>query len=299
MSKAETSKAETGKAAKGYAVTLDKQQKITLSDYAPDDSGGKGVSKEASVNSLAKLGAELNSLQEWMYAAGTHSVLIVLQGLDTSGKDGTIAHVMSAMNPQGCDVASFKVPTPDEAAHDFLWRIHKQTPGKGTITIFNRSHYEDVLVTRVHKLVSDEVVQARYGLIRNFETLLTDENTIVLKFFLHISKDEQKARLLAREQDPEKAWKLSAGDWKERGFWDDYIAAYEDALGATAAPQAPWYVVPADHKWFRNLAIATALVETLRPYKAGWQKTLEALGEQRKAELAAMRQGQAADDKKA
>lgn len=280
------------KDAKGYAVKLDKQQKINLSDYAPDDSGGKGLSKDGSADIVAKLGAELSSLQEWMYAAQTHSVLIVLQGLDTSGKDGTISHVMSSMNPQGCDVASFKVPTPDEAAHDFLWRIHKQTPPKGMMTIFNRSHYEDVLVTRVHKLVSDDVVKERYGQIRNFEELLTDENTIVLKFFLHLSKDEQKARLLAREQDPEKAWKLSAADWKERGFWDDYIKAYEDALGATAAPNAPWYVVPADHKWFRNLAIATTLVETLRPYKAGWQKTLQAIGEQRKAELAAMRQGQ-------
>ncbi len=276
---------------KGYAAKLDKQQKINLSDYAPDDSGGKGLSKDASVDLLAKLSAELCSLQEWMYAAQTHSVLIVLQGLDTSGKDGTIAHVMSSMNPQGCAVASFKVPTPDEAAHDFLWRIHKQTPGKGMMTIFNRSHYEDVLVTRVHKLVTEDVVKARYGLIRDFESLLAGDNTIVLKFFLHLSKDEQKARLLAREQDPEKAWKLSAADWKERGFWGDYIQAYEDALGATAAPDAPWYIVPSDHKWFRNLAIATALVETLRPYKAGWQKSLQAIGEQRKAELAAMRQG--------
>lgn len=174
-----------------------------------------------------------------MYAAQTHSVLIVLQGLDTSGKDGTIAHVMSDMNPQGCAVASFKVPTPDEAAHDFLWRIHKQTPPKGMMTIFNRSHYEDVLITRVHKLVPDDVVRTRYGQIKDFEKLLTDENTIVLKFFLHLSKDQQKARLEAREQDPEKAWKLSAADWKERGFWDDYTTAYEDALGATSAPHAP------------------------------------------------------------
>ncbi len=286
------SKAEASKAAKSYAVKLDSRQKINLGDYASDNSGGKKTDKDDSADTLADLGQELSALQEWMYAAQTHSVLIVLQGLDTSGKDGTISHVMSAMNPQGCAVASFKVPTPDEAAHDFLWRIHKQTPPKGMMTIFNRSHYEDVLVTRVHKLVSDEVVQTRYGQIRDFEKLLTDENTIVLKFFLHLSKDEQKERLLEREQDPEKAWKLSAGDWKERGFWDDYTQAYEDALGATAASHAPWYVVPADHKWFRNLAVATVLVETLRPYKAGWQKTLEAIGEQRKAELAAMRQGQ-------
>ncbi len=277
------------KTEKHYAVKLDTEQKINLGDYAPDESGGRDISKEKSVEILAALGAELSSLQEWMYAAQTHSVLIVLQGLDTSGKDGTIAHVMSDMNPQGCAVTSFKVPTPDEAAHDFLWRIHKQTPPKGMMTIFNRSHYEDVLVTHVHKLVPDDVVRTRYGQIKDFEKLLTDENTIVLKFFLHLSKDEQKTRLEAREQDPEKAWKLSAADWKERGFWDDYTTAYEDALGATSAPHAPWYIVPADHKWFRNVAVATALVETLRPYKAGWQKSLEAIGKQRRAELAAMR----------
>ena len=270
-----------------YAIKFDKEQKVKLSDYAPDDKGKED--KDLAEVVLAKLGAELSGLQEWLYAAQTHSVLIVLQGLDTSGKDGTIAHVMASMNPQGCDVASFKVPTPEESAHDFLWRIHKETPGKGLITIFNRSHYEDVLVTRVHKLVSEEVVKERYGQIRNFERLLSDSNTIVLKFFLHISKDEQKARLEAREQDPEKAWKLSPGDWEERQFWDSYTKAYEDALGATATKYAPWYVIPANHKWFRNLAIATTLVETLRPYKAEWEETLKKLGEERKAELAETR----------
>ena len=298
MGQGEPSMSKTDKTDKTvcYAAKLDKAQKVTLSDYAPDDNGGKEVSKEASAEGLAQLGTELSALQEWLYAAQTHSVLIVLQGLDTSGKDGTISHVMSSMNPQGCAVASFKVPTPNEAAHDFLWRIHKQTPPKGMMTIFNRSHYEDVLVTRVHKLVSEDVIKARYDQIVQFEKLLAGENTIVLKFFLHLSKDEQKARLLAREQYPEKAWKLSAGDWNERGFWDDYTQAYEDALGATAAPHAPWYIVPADHKWFRNLAVATALVETLRPYKPQWQKALEAVGEQRKAELAAMREGKPAKE---
>ena len=282
------------KAITEYAVKLDKAQKIKLSDYSPGDKGGED--KDLGTVMLAKLGAELSGLQEWLYAAQTHSVLIVLQGLDTSGKDGTIAHVMAAMNPQGCDVASFKVPTPEEAAHDFLWRIHQQTPGKGLMTIFNRSHYEDVLVTRVHKLVTDEVVKERYGQICDFEKLLADNNTIILKFFLHISKDEQKARLEAREQDPEKAWKLSAGDWEERQFWDQYISAYQDALGATATKHAPWYIVPADHKWFRNLAIATALVETLRPYKAEWEKTLKKIGEERKAELANTRRTEGTSD---
>jgi len=277
-----------------YVTKLEKEQKIKLSDYAPDDKGKED--KDISEVMLTKLGAELDGLQEWLYAAQTHSVLIVLQGLDTSGKDGTIAHVMASMNPQGCDVASFKVPTPEESAHDFLWRIHKQTPGKGLMTIFNRSHYEDVLVTRVHKLVSDEVIKERYGQIKNFEKLLSDNNTILLKFFLHISKDEQKARLEAREQDEEKAWKLSPGDWEERQFWDAYTQAYEDALGATATKHAPWYIVPANHKWFRNLAIATALVETLRPYRAEWEETLKKLGEERKAELADMRRTEGTSD---
>ncbi len=270
-----------------YAIKLDKPQTINLSDYDPDDTGKakKGDADEE----LTKLGDTLAAQQELLYAAQTHSVLIVLQGLDTSGKDGTISHVMSHVNPQGCSVASFKVPTPDEAAHDFLWRIHKETPGKGSITIFNRSHYEDVLVPRVHNLVSEDEIKRRYTLINHFEELLSDENTIILKFFLHITKDEQKERLLAREKDPSKAWKLSAGDWHEREFWDDYTAAYEAALDATAALSAPWYIVPANHKWFRNLAIADTLTKTLSPYEAGWQDALKKIGEPRKAELAQMR----------
>ena len=272
-----------------YATALDKPQIIKLSDYDPDDTGK--AKKGDADNELTKLGDTLAKQQELLYAAQTHSVLIVLQGLDTSGKDGTISHVMSHVNPQGCAVASFKVPTPDEAAHDFLWRIHKQTPGKGSITIFNRSHYEDVLVTRVHKLVSEDEIERRYALINNFEQLLSDENTIILKFFLHITKDEQKSRLLAREDDPTKSWKLSAGDWHEREFWDDYTSAYEAALGATAAKTAPWYVIPANKKWFRNLAIAETLTKTLSPYEKGWQDALKKIGEQRKAELAQMRAG--------
>ena len=270
-----------------YAAKLDKPEKIALGDYDPDDMGK--ADKHDSAKELEALGKELDGLQEWLYAAQTHSVLIVLQGLDTSGKDGTISHVMGSVNPQGCAVASFKVPTPEEASHDFLWRIHKQTPGKGMITIFNRSHYEDVLVTRVHHLISDAEAERRFHYINQFEQLLADENTIILKFFLHITKDQQKERLLEREQDPAKAWKLSVADWHERTFWDDYIKAYEAALGATAAENAPWYIVPADHKWYRNLAIAETLVQTLRPYKADWEAALTKLGKQRKAELTLMR----------
>ena len=222
--------------------------------------------------------------------AQTHSVLIVLQGLDTSGKDGTIKHVMESMNPQGCDVASFKVPTPEEAAHDFLWRIHKQTPGKGLMT-----HLQPLALRRracdprSPFSVERHSQSSATALINDFEKLLTDSNTIILKFFLHISKDEQKERLEDREKDEEKAWKLSTGDWEERQFWDDYTAAYEDALGATSTKHAPWFIVPADHKWFRNLAVATALVEALRPYKPVWEEALKKVGEQRKAELAEMR----------
>lgn len=278
-----------------YAVKLDKEQKVKLSAIDPDATGD--AHKDASKVALAELGEQLCELQEWLYAAQKHSVLIVLQGLDTSGKDGTISHVMATVNPQGCAVASFKVPTAEELGHDFLWRVHKQAPAKGTITIFNRSHYEDVLVTRVHKLIDKKTWEDRYAHINNFESLLADNNTIILKFFLHISKKEQEERLLAREQDEEKAWKLSPGDWEERKFWDDYTDAYEDALGATATKNAPWYVVPADHKWYRNLAIATTLVETLRPYKDEWQEALKKLGEERKAELQEMRAGGEANAK--
>ncbi|MBV9848045.1 MAG: polyphosphate kinase 2 family protein, partial [Armatimonadetes bacterium] len=259
-----------------YAIKLDKENRVDLSDYDPDDTGK--ADKDTGKIALAELGHELDELQEWLYAAQKHSVLIVLQGLDTSGKDGTIAHVMSTINPQGCDVASFKIPTPLEQAHDFLWRVHQKAPARGMMTIFNRSHYEDVLVTRVHNLIKKDVWEARYDEINNFEKLLTGNDTIILKFFLHISKKEQEERLLAREKDDEKAWKLSPGDWEERQYWKEYQAAYAEALSHTATKHAPWYIVPANHKWFRNLAIAEAIVSTLRPYKDEWQEALKKLG---------------------
>ncbi len=270
-----------------YAIKLDKPQKVKLDDYDPDDTGK--AKKDKAVEEQAALNLELCELQEWLYAAQKNSVLIVLQGLDTSGKDGTIAHVMSSVNPQGCDVASFKVPTPLEAAHDFLWRIHQQTPARGMMTIFNRSHYEDVLVTRVHDKITQGECEKRYGEINRFEQLLADNDTLILKFFLHISPDEQEKRLVAREKDEEKSWKLSPGDWEERQFWPDYQKAYENALGATADKHAPWYIVPANHKWFRNLAIAETLVKTLRGHKDAWQETLKELGKERRAELDKMR----------
>lgn len=270
-----------------YAHKLTGAHPVKLRDFDPEYDAG--LNREAGEEKLSKLSAELTRLQELLYAAGQHSVLIVLQGRDTSGKDGTIKTVMGPLNALGCQVASFKVPTAEELAHDFLWRIHKQTPGKGEITIFNRSHYEDVLVVRVHKFAPDKVWRARYDHINNFEKLLTESNTIVLKFYLHISKQEQEQRLLEREQDATKYWKLSAGDWKEREYWNDYTRAYEDALNRCSTEQAPWFIVPANKKWFRNLAVAEAVVAAMRPYEKQWMKRLEEIGMKSKAEIEAFR----------
>ena len=270
-----------------YAYKLDKPDKIKLSDY--DASATRGVAEAAGRSEAAGLGAELGRLQELLYAAATHSVLIVLQGIDTSGKDGTISNVFASVNPQSVSVAAFKVPNAIEQAHDFLWRVHRRTPAKGMMTIFNRSHYEDVLVVRVHDMISDKVCKQRYQQINQFESLLTASNTIVLKFFLHITKEEQEKRLLAREQDVTKGWKLSAADWRERQYWSDYTDAYQEAIGKTATEKAPWYIIPANHKWFRNLAISEALVHTLRPYKHEWDSKLEEISRNARADLAAMR----------
>lgn len=273
-----------------YAHKLTGNQLIKLRDFDPEYDAG--FNREKGEAKLKTLSAELTRLQELLYAAGQHSVLVVLQGRDTSGKDGTIKTVMGPLNSLGCQVASFKVPTAEELEHDFLWRIHKHTPGKGQITIFNRSHYEDVLVVRVHKFASDKIWRARYDHINNFEKLLVESNTIVLKFYLHISKQEQEQRLLEREQDATKYWKLSAGDWKERTYWNDYTRAYEDALNRCSTPQAPWFIVPANKKWFRNLAVAEAVVSALKPYEKQWMTRLEEVGQKSKAEIEAFRQQQ-------
>ena len=275
-----------------YAFKIAPGKKVRLADYDADASGG--LSKEEGKARFAKLNAELDVLQEELYAAGTHSVLMVLQGMDTSGKDGTIRSVMLNLNPQGCRVESFKVPTEEDLAHDFLWRIHKVAPRKGTFGVFNRSHYEDVLVVRVHELAPKEVWQARYEQINQFEGLLASAGTIVLKFYLHITKDEQEQRLREREQDVAKAWKLSAGDWRERERWDEYIAAYEDALRKCSTKAAPWYVIPANRKWYRNLAVSEALVDALGAYRPEWRAALDAMSKERLAELAAFRAEQPA-----
>ena len=236
-----------------------------------------------------QLKQELFELQELMFAAGTNSLLLVLQGRDTAGKDGTIKRVCGALNPRGVAVASFGVPTKDELAHDFLWRVHRHAPGRGEVAIFNRSHYEDVLVVRVHGLAPAPVWRGRYEQINQFEQLLAAHGTIVLKVFLHISLKEQEERLLEREEEPEKAWKLNTNDWKERAFWTQYTRAYQDAISRCAAPNAPWVVVPADKKWFRNLAVAEAVCQALRPHRKAWMKKLEQDGEQGRAEVEAFR----------
>jgi len=251
--------------------------KVKLKDYDPGytDEQNARASSEAVLQTLSN---ELSELQELLAAAQHQSLLVVLQGMDTSGKDGTIRHVLSHVNPQACKVHSFKVPTQEELAHDFLWRIHKTTPGKGIMTIFNRSHYEDVLIARVHNLVPEKVWSRRYKEINNFENLLANNGTIILKFYLHISFDEQERRLLAREQDINKAWKIDASDWTERKYWKDYQEAYEDALSLCSTNESPWYIVPANHKWYRNLAIAHTLVHTMRQYKDEWKTELEERG---------------------
>jgi len=205
----------------------------------------------------------IQDLQGKLYAENKQGLLIVLQAMDTGGKDGTIKHVFSGVNPQGCRVSSFKAPNPEERNHDFLWRYHKSTPAVGRIGIFNRSHYEDVLVVRVKNLVPEEVWRPRFELINNFEYNLTRSNISVIKFYLHISKDEQKRRLESRLADPEKRWKFSSNDIKERAYWDAYQEAFEETIGETSTEYAPWYVVPANKKWYRNLVIARAIADTL------------------------------------
>lgn len=248
------------------------------------------VTKESAAPLFSDLARELGELQELLYAAGAHSVLVVFQGMDTSGKDGAIRHVLKEVNPAGCRVASFKTPTLQELAHDFLWRIHLQAPEQGQIVVFNRSHYEDVLIARVLDLVPKKVWKSRYGRINQFERLLVEANTVVLKFYLHISQDEQRERLLAREADPGKAWKLAVGDWDQRQYWDAYQGAYQDALNRCSTTDAPWYIVPADQKWYRNLAIAEAIVGRLRPLAAQWSAKLT---EESKVQLAALAQARA------
>lgn len=238
-------------------------KRVHLNRLDPSDTG-KHKDEEAARARLLRVVGKLAALQDVLYAEHKRAVLIILQGMDTAGKDGTIKHVMSAVNSNGCEVAPFKVPTDEEAAHDFLWRAHRWAPRAGHIAIFNRSHYEDVLVPRVHCTLPRDAVKRRYAQINAFEKLLVENGTVVLKFFLHISKQEQRQRLIERRDDPTKQWKFSLGDLEERKLWSDYMDAYEELLSRCSTKEAPWYIVPSDHKWYRNLVVAEVLVEALR-----------------------------------
>ena len=246
-------------------------QKLRLKDVDPAFKAGHET-HELATQELERYRQKLGQLQALLYAEKKHSVLIVLQALDAGGKDGTVNHVFAAFNPQGTSVVSFKQPTPIELDHDFLWRVHPHAPPKGGVAIFNRSHYEDVLVTRVHKLVDKSTWTARYDRIRGFESGLRESGTTIVKFFLHISKEEQLARFAQRLDDPARNWKISESDYAERALWDDYIEAFEDALAATSTREAPWYVIPANHKWFRNLAVSRIVAETMEELNMAFPK---------------------------
>ncbi len=237
-------------------------QKLRLNKIDPAYTGkleSEAAAKEDTEHYLKKLTRQ----QALLYAENKHSVLVVLQAMDAGGKDGTIKHVFGPVNPQGVRVARYNQPTAVESAHDFLWRVHPHAPGTGEIAIFNRSHYEDVLVTRVHKLINKTTWNERYRNIRDFEALLAEKNTTILKFFLHISKDEQLERFAQRLEDPMRNWKISEADYTERSFWDEYVEAYQDAIAATSTPDAPWYVIPSNHKWFRNLVVSQIMADTM------------------------------------
>jgi PPK2 family polyphosphate:nucleotide phosphotransferase len=258
-----------------YRVKPGSQVKLT--DVDPEDTSEFAGDKDAAKARLKELRKEIGSLQELLFAEHKHKLLVVLQGLDTSGKDGTIRHVFRGVNPQGVLVANFKVPSQEELDHDYLWRVHKKVPGKGELVIFNRSHYEDVLVVRVHELAPQELWSRRYDQINDFERMLTEEGTTIVKFYLHIDKDEQRERLQARLDDSEKLWKFNPGDLKERKYWDDYIKAYEDVLNKTSTDWAPWYTIPANRKWYRNLVVAAVLVQTLEKLQMRFPEPVEDL----------------------
>lgn len=250
---------------------------VRLADYDPDDTGSYD-DKRAAKAERKRYVDRLQDLQEVLWAEDKHSLLIILQATDAGGKDGTIKHVFRGVNPQGCQVTGFKVPTKEELEHDFLWRIHKAVPRRGQIGIFNRSQYEDVLVVRVDNLVPEAVWRQRYEQINHFEKLLADTGTTILKFFLHISREEQKERFEDRLKEPGKNWKFSMGDLEKRQQWDDYVLAYEEALSRCSTPWAPWYVIPANHKWYRNLVVSQIIVEALEALDMRYPPPLEDAG---------------------
>jgi PPK2 family polyphosphate:nucleotide phosphotransferase len=276
---------------------VSKGKGFRLKDYDPDDTRGMRSESKREARDLLQRGVELLAeYQDKLYAQDRRAVLLIFQAMDAAGKDSTIKHVMSGVNPQGCEVYSFKAPSSEELDHDFMWRCVPWLPNRGHIGIFNRSYYEEVLVVRVHPeilagqklppaLVTKQIWEERYEDIANFESYLSRQGTVIRKFFLHVSKEEQKRRFLARLDEPEKHWKFAAADVRERRFWDDYMAAYEQMIRATATRDAPWYVVPADNKWFTRLVVAAAVVKTLDDLDLQYPK----VGKKQRAELAAAR----------
>lgn len=256
--------------------------KIRLKHFDPGYHG-KYESHKAASPEIQENRQKMDELQFLMYAENKHSLLVVLQGLDAAGKDGVVRHIFSGMNPAGCVSVDFKEPTPKELAHDFLWRVHPHVPAKGSVVIFNRSHYEDVLVVRVHGLVPEKVRAKRYDQINEFERLIvTENNTTILKFFLHISKEEQLDRFKKRLDDPTRQWKISESDYKEREYWGDYIKAFEDVLDKTSTEHAPWFIIPSNHKWFRDLAISQIIVQQMEDMDMHFPKPTVNLAEIRR-----------------
>ena len=285
---------EAARIASLYCIT--DGTKFRLKDFDPGDTNGM-KSKKLAQNILERGGLMLADMQEKLYAQDLWALLLIFQGMDAAGKDGAIKHVMSGINPQGCDVYSFKAPTHEELEHDFLWREHKVVPNRGKIGIFNRSHYEEVLVVRVHppllkaeklpsELITKHIWEERYEDINAFERHLTRNGVVIRKFFLHVSKEEQKKRFLARLDDSKKNWKFSMDDIKERKFWDDYQEAYEEMVQKTAKKKAPWYVIPADNKWYARLVVASAIIEALD----GLDLTFPDVDKEKKKELEAIRE---------
>ena len=246
------------------------KSKFLLKSIKPEDKSERTGDKAQDAKMLEKLATEINALQDILYAQSKHKILLILQGMDASGKDGTVRHVFSECDPLGIRLASFKAPTPEELAHDYLWRVHSQVPQKGEIVIFNRSHYEDVLIVKVHDWIDDAECKRRYAQINEFERMLTETGTVIIKCFLHISKAEQKLRLQERLDDPTKTWKFNPNDLKERDLWSKYMVAYENAMSATSTKYAPWYVVPADSKINRNLIISKLLLNALKGLKLSY-----------------------------
>jgi len=266
----------------GYATRVEGDGSFQLGGIDPSEDGG--LDESEAERRLAELTAELRELQELMFAAETNGILVILQGMDASGKDVTIGNVFAAADPASCRVAALKEPTPEEKAHHFLWRFDRVTPGHGELVIFDRSYYEQVLLPQVHDELPADDIRRRFANINDFERLLHEHGIIVVKVFLHVSEEEQERRLEEREANLETAWKISPRDWQERRFWDAYMRAYETTIDACASSHAPWYVVPADRQWFHCLVVAEALVEHLRPYCKDWIKARNRRGEEQRAE---------------